>query len=431
MFRRFTTVVSIRVLRPLLITLFAGTLTYAGGASATTRARPAPNVVENGSDLVLYHFNNNSSPNIAFDPAGNIYAGVKNGVLTIAPDGTNGFIPAYPAGGGDIAFAAGFLWINAYEGVVRLRTDGSDRLYFQLGGRDRTVLTAGPDGVYFSFVDLTGEVQIARLSAVKPKLTLFPLGKGRYQQTRSDVKLVMGADGRMYFDSAEGGHGERLGRLETNGTITFFKGTNTCGAITGDLIRGPAALYYIAAPAPEAGLRLCRVTYAGNYAALSPTLPGAGPTSLTADDSGDVWTANLYGAGLYSLNVPTGKLSGPIDLGGIPISALRTGPDENVWFYTENALRQVFLGAYVRHAMAFVPTTLTLSAASPSYDFFVSEPVAAGRYSAVSLDPSVATVSPASSPVGRFTVTETGHGKTSIMVTDSYGNVSSVAVTAN
>jgi hypothetical protein len=104
---------------------------------------------------------------------------------------------------------------------------------------------------------------------------------------------------------------------------------------------------------------------------------------------------------------------------------------QNIYFFGAYPSNQLYFGEYVRHQLSFTPSVVGLLYSDAAEDVYVSEPVKSGPWTAVSLNPAIATATPSLSTVGRFSVTEIGHGSTSIKVTDVYGNVEYLPVTAN
>ena len=81
--------------------------------------------------------------------------------------------------------------------------------------------------------------------------------------------------------------------------------------------------------------------------------------------------------------------------------------------------------------MSFTPSVVGLLPSDAAMNFYVSEPIAGGPWRAVSLNPATATVTPVSSSAGRFSVTQVGHGSTSIKVTDQARAMEVHAVTTD
>jgi hypothetical protein len=402
-----------------------------GTVPASGHVGHAPSVVEDGSDLELFSSLGNMTRQVAFDPAGFAYSEYGGGILRVGPDGSQTFIPAdersptaYPR---TIIYSAGYLWFAVYGGYGFETTTGTNGSFH---AQDFTDPTAAPDGIYTN--PFPGEIQHTDLNF---KRTIYPVYLPGAQV--ADIgPMIYGPDGHLYFDVVAvttRTNPHRLARLESNGTVTVFPTANPCG-VPSQFVIARNALYFIGNNGTA--FTLCQVTFGGSFKALSAPFAinysSNGP-GITADNDGDIWTVNLFGNGLYSYNIATAQTTGPYEPGILNdlYSLLYTGPDENIYFYGRYQTSQVFFGCYVRHLETIIPSTMNLSGVNSFRDFYVSEPVRNERWYAVSLNPAVAAVTPASSPIGRFKVTETGTGTTSIVVTDSFGNIRYEPVTAN
>jgi hypothetical protein len=429
-------------MRPLV---FALVVMFSTSAFARANVVTRPNVVENCSDVVLFHYPGNGVAALAFTPDGSAYSEYQNDILKIAPDGTMTLLPENdrmePDRGQNIVYSNGYLWYEVYHGIVRIRPDGSEHRFFQFtltrdGLHYPSYMTAGADGLYFNFVTRTyfqpSVYHIGRLDA-RGVLTVFSL-PATYAAI-NDLPMVWAA-GHLYFeysDSTRSSVGS-LGRLESTGAITLLPGSSHClGGST--LVAARNALYSIGA-AYDASLNylgeaLCRATLRGNFATLTAPTQHAFFGYIGVDAQDDLWTTNFFGNGLYSYDIATASVSGPFEPSLLPAPGLYVyvGPDQNVWTFTRNA-GQGFVAIYVRHVLMFEPTTVDVSAGAPAARFITIESLLRGPWTAKSLNPAIATVAPAMSQSGRFTVTEVAPGDTSIAVTDLYGNVLYEPVTA-
>jgi hypothetical protein len=432
------------MLRPLFVLL---AIFFSSGVSASASVVAHPNVVENGSDVVLYNYPGRGVAPLAFTPDGSAFAEYGNGILKIAPDGTETLLPAddriVARLAQTIVYSNGYLWYEVYHGIVRIKPDGSQHRFFQFS-QDRqgfhypADLTAGADGLYFNYVT-QGSFQasvyhIARID-VRGVLTVFslPATSGFI----ADLPMVW-AKGHLYFEYATTSPTSRgsLGRLESDGTIPILPGSSHCfGSST--LVFARNAFYFIGeaydASLKSLGQALCRATLRGNFATLTPPTQTFSYGFLDVDAQDELWTPDLFGNGLYSYDIATAKVSGPYEPSKIsdPGPFLNIGPDQNVWTFTPGPFHASFITVYVRHVLMFEPTKVDLSAFAPSANFVTVESLLRGPWTAKSLDPAIATVTPAMSQSGRFTVSETGAGTTSIAVTDLYGNVLYEPVTAH
>ena len=425
--------------------ILAIVLPFVGAPASSMAVAPSgnshgrvPAVVENGTDLELFTYPVGAGfPQFTFTPDGSAYA-IFNFyyLIKVAPDGTTSFIPIPtrgPVGAqqyGSILYADGYLWFaSRFGGYFHMKPDGTNGTFHaQLFSN----AVAAPNGIVVSrndTIEFVNGTTFARTDYAVPHPGITEMGSVR--------QMILGPDGRLYFEYAppvgKTAPSDVLARLETNGTFTFFKGRNSCGIPQSGFVNARNAIYFVGG-APNVSARLCRVTYVGTYSSLSAPHfhpPNGFFSNAAADSDGNVWVANVLGAGLYSYATSTGTTSGPYEYGVLDNLGnwVVVGPDQNVWTYGYLATDKPFFGAYVRHLETFTPTSVSLSALDPASDFYVTEPVKSAPWTAYSLNPAIATVSPASSIVGRFKVTSVAAGSTSIVVTDVYGNVRSEPVT--
>jgi hypothetical protein len=184
----------------------------------------------------------------------------------------------------------------------------------------------------------------------------------------------------------------------------------------------------------NAGNAVCRSTVHGRIGPVTPLTQN--PTSAIAVDAqANVWSAGLFGPGLASYNLVNKTVSSPVGPAGATLYSgyLYTGPDQDIYFFGHYGPNQTLFGAYVRHQMVVTPDSIDLNSFdNASVEFFVTESVKGGApWTVRSLDSGVAIVSPASSLVGRFHVSEVHAGSTTLVVTDALGNVSYLPVTAS
>jgi hypothetical protein len=460
---------TIALLLSLLISLWYGSST--ASLAATSRPLAATSSLLPSypqGDLNRSLVPGNQPGNVAFTPDGSAYSLVRDGLLRIAPDGTKSFVGgASIYGGGSISnrivYSNGFLWFQVHQGLERMHPDGTDRRYLQLPGalrqRDLDNFTAGDDGIYYTYYKMTiapngvdgleGPVLVSISNSfvinIYPLVSPTVILRDGYYYGPSVGSIVNGPDGNVYFEyQALPGKAVYFGRVTPSGNVTHFADANRCGTAQ-SFVYSHDAFYFFSytesnGPAPGTN-KLCRVILStGQYTTvLTRTAPTPANTDVgvVADNDGNLWTAGFFGTGLYSYTIATGVISGPVDPNVLNIfssyrhSNLYIGPDQNIYFFGLYASNQLYFGDYVRHQMSFTPSVVGLVYSDAAEDFYVSEPIKSGPWTAVSLDPTIATVTPATSTVGRFSVTEVGHGSTSIKVTDGYGNVRYLSVTAN
>ena len=406
-------------------------------------------------DLKLYHFPGNVQGNVGLTPDGSAYSLVRSGLLHIAPDGTKTFVPLSGAGavikvGGKLVYSNGFLWYEVRGGLIRMHPDGTDPRYLQVLSNfresDLTNLTAGADGIYYTYYNGTASGYQPVLVSVTNTFvkTLYPLvaPAPQYPSGSTVGSIVYGPDGNVYFQYNNPPHKGSFGRVTPSGVVTLFPHPDPCGGAA-KLVYAKGSFYFrgntASGSTPVTSL-LCRVSPStGEYTVVvtKNSISPDRPFDIVADNDGNLWTAGFFGTGLFSYSIATGVVSGPIDPTVVNVRTsylyqnLYIGFDQNIYFFGGYASNQLYFGAYVRHQMSFTPSAVGLLPSDAAMNFYVSEPIAGGPWSAVSLNPAIATVMPVSSSVGRFSVTQVGHGSTSIKVTDVYGNVAYLPVTAN
>ena len=425
----------------------------------TGNVRPA--IVENGSSVVTYRIQNKTLSTIAFAPDGSSFTIVRNGILKIAPNGAQSILPNAvvseydrPAdtGSPSIVYANGFLWYEAYRGIVRERPDGTGHRWYQFGLNtngflNSMALTASSDGIYFTAThagslssppfSVIGHIDAAFQLSVTPVAALF---------AQRVPQLVWSPDNRLdYFEvNAVYDPAKRadtfttyMYQLQADGSSLLLGTGNGC--TPSDIpVSALGAIYFIGSKFGVSGSTvdenaLCRATVHGSIQPITPRSQNS-PSAIAVDSQGDIWSAGFFSTGLRSYNLLNKAISNPANLDGLTVDPefLYVGPDQNVYFYSSDQAGFLY-GAYVRHQMVVTPNSLNLNAFdNASIEFFVAEPVKGGAaWTARSLDPSVATVTPTSSIVGRFHVNEVHVGSTTIVITDALGNVSYVPVTAN
>jgi hypothetical protein len=185
----------------------------------------------------------------------------------------------------------------------------------------------------------------------------------------------------------------------------------------------------------------------GNSASVSINVTGSlsvNPTSLSFNDTGpgnsQIFTAsepNYVGpltassADTSVATVTPGTGTGPDQV----FTVTPTGAGNTTITVSDNHgnSASVAITVTVPGALSVNPTSLNFTGLGSAnrQTFVASEPNYSGALNAVSGNPAVATVSPASGsgPTRTFTVTPQGAGTTSIVVTDTRGNSASVSIT--
>ncbi len=425
----------------LIAVLITTTLLPFSGVTHRTswRGIVKPQIVENGTDSVLFPFSlgiagNTEFSKVAFTPNGDAYfvSDVGN-VVRLSPDGTYAQF-SIPQAYFSIVYAHGKLWTTAANGVISFAPDGTQRRFFGLRTHKGSLfesITVGPDGgVYVT--ESVGSFP-AGVSGLIFRIDADGNVTSRAIPTDPNGEAAtFGSDGRLYFGYEGNPNGlGGIARLEADGTTTLFPLPHD---FPDSMVASRGSLYFDSFT--QQGF-LGRLTTGGVVSEIA--LPGGSGTqinNLSVDKGGNIWTSlTPLAAGvalLYQYNVYTGHFSGPYSPSGINkiIVGPAVGPDDNAWVVvaTQTPPAKLF-GAYVRHVQTLEPANVSLGSAQPA-SFTILETNFNGPWTAQSLSPSVATVMPASSSTGDFTVRETGPGLTSIAVKDRLGNIIYEPVTA-
>jgi streptogramin lyase len=413
-----------------------------------------PNVVENGSDVVVRPFATPlqfQAQGFTFTPDGTIYFPYFfGGAIDRFDQAGNLTTIAVPRAGsqGPIIYAHGSLWtLAASSGIVKFDVDGSRQHWYPLTFpghiAESSDIASRSDGTYVATTLLgetgvsTGTGAIERINAQSViQTTLTPYAA----QTISS-----GSDGNIYFSYAGSSNVTGIGRIAPSGAITYFP-----------VINGPQKpvysngyvyfyQYYTVAGGPGKSnqvfvdfSKMNATTGVVTHIGLPVNVgDGASPGQISIDQGGNLWmtveTSSYFGTYLlYNYDVYNGRFTGPIEpniISDLYPADVAVGPDDNVYgfaFYENSAPA---IDVYVRKVQTLEPASLSLGSASPGA-FSIRETNYTGPWTAESLNTGVATVSPATSTTGTFTVTEVGHGTTQVQVKDRLGNVSYETITA-
>jgi hypothetical protein len=402
---------------------------------STFRARPAPNIIENGTDTVLYSIPAGVSPgpqSIAFTPDGTAYFVENVGELTRFSTTGSFTTIAVPRIYGGTVYAHGALWIGANGGLVRVDPDGTHPQFIQEPYAAFNLFLGGDGNLYWS--------SPSHIYKMDSHETVTTYNTGCYYQPLGSASFAWGADGKLYFECIESSipDGSVIGiaRLEPNGTQTVLAlplNSATYEQVV-SLVASGGYIYYVTDTQPTGGGYLYRLSPAGVVTKLSRA--GGYPDDLVADQGGNLWYEsgkypNPDAAFLTFYDTYTNQVTGPYAPNVLAnVTALFVGPDDNIWLFDKSTPNDYSeFGAYVRHVQTLEPASIVVSAASPA-TFTMFETHFNGPWTAVSSNPAVAAVFPATSANGAFSVTEAGKGKTTIAVRDRLGNVSYEAVLA-
>ena len=268
----------------------------------------------------------------------------------------------------------GALWFSE-EGcadIGRITTDGTFTRYSTLPTMDPGPLTEGPDGAiwFIGSANLIGRIDtqgnISGYSVPTPES--IPQG------------LAVGIDGNLW--SWEGLNGNWL-RITTSGVMTEFPPRFATRGDGGPIIQGPGGVLYAAYQRKG---KLARFDIHKLQALTPLSIPELHPSILT----------------------------------------IATGPDRNI-YVSDNRLPGFYI--YLDHAMTVTPTSLIETVGQTLAVVATEKHTNVGSLTAVSSDPSIATVVPGSP--GTFNVTGQSGGSCTIKVHDKDGNFVDVAVTVN
>ena len=414
-----------------------------------------PNVVENGSDVVVRPFATPlyfQSKGFTFTPDGTIYFpyGFGKAIDRFDQAGNLTTIAVPRANNqGPIVYAHGSLWTPAIpSGIVKFDVDGSHQHWYPLTFPGQIAqssdIAARSDGTYVATALLnaqgvnTGTGAIERINAQSVvQTTLIPYAA----QT-----ISAGSDGNIYFSYAGSSNATGIGRIAPSGAIAYFP-----------VINGPQKpvysngyvyffQYYLVNGTggnPTQSYvdfsKMNATTGAVTHIGLPVNAGGAAsPGQISIDQGGNLWlsvlTSSYYQTYLlYSYDVYNGRFTGPIEpsiISDLYYGDVAVGPDNNVYSFAYYENSTPAIDVYVRKVQTLEPASLSLTAASPG-TFSIRETNYAGPWTAVSANPGVATASPATSTTGTFTVTEATHGTTQVQVKDRLGNVSYETITAD
>ena len=410
-----------------------------------------PHIVQNGADFIIRPFNPipAAATNVAFTPDGNAYfVDAPNEVARVSPDGTLTRIPVPRADYGahdfgsipataPFIYARGRLWMSAdASGVVSVNPDGSGRHWYPLGGAATVFggLTIGPDDAIYATAFLYDQ------STGVSKNSVFRIDR---RDTVTSVSIpvagngpaVFGSDGLLYFGYLDYPNTSGVARLERDGTTTEFPinhAVNGVHDVVG-LVLDHGSIYYEEQWGDSSFGRLTP-----NGSIVNIPLPGSFAFNLAVDKGGNIWTVVTTPSSaqqLYQYNIYTGHFNGPLAASSFDAvyAGPFVGPDDNVYMLLAPSISAFFepaaLGVLVRHVQTLEPAAVSVMSGKASA-FSILETHFNGPWTAQSLNPSIAAVSPGVSPNGTFTVRENGRGSTSIAVRDRLGNVSYESVTA-
>ena len=448
--------------------------------------RPRPSVVENGGTTVIEPFPTGQGAypppsGLAFTPDGTafFFDGNQDEIGRLSPNGTFtrlsvpgalAYYPGYLSGiepSYAVLYANGYIWMSAKNGIERILPDGSRRQHYFFGTTQLSSVARGTSGAVFAVVyyqETYNTPTYSSIYRVNVDGTVTTILKNQQQQLGN---IVAGTDGSMYVayqndNIFDGGSG--ILRINLDGSVSNIltipnvsptqtdPGSPEIGLTSLAFSLGSVYFhydyfysFYIHVPDGLARLDPNGTLTKTPYLPQQQAPPGAqNQSSIAVDQGGNLWMflqSKPPFSDLVEYDVRRGSFYNPIFPGSVFLpyytdtagEYLVVGPDDNIWWTyaasNSQGVGRAALVSYVRKVQTLAPSSLTLASGNAS-NFSVSETHYSGPWTARSLDPTIATVSPASSTTGAFVATGVGHGTTSIAVTDRLGNVSyeSIAV---
>ena len=338
-----------------------------------------------------HDFSLNGSPNfgpITPNPDGNMYFAenygtqyaigqiTPAGVVTDFPiGGTNGF-PAFGVVESMTSGSDGAIWMVRYyftqnsttSTIVRMTTTGALTEY-QTGQYQVSMIQRGPDKNLWVFGSIGFQTFMLKVSVVDGSYTVYSLPGPNIGRP------VLGSDGAFWMGSGFGDG--KMYRMDTSGNVTSY----------------PTGLQSLA----------------------GPTTAGPNKKIYIYDNP------KIYEWSIPKLRISQIKSPAPRNQ---PIYAVAIGPDDQLW--SDDGHTNMYV--LILHSILTTPSSVDVSQGSSQPLTVIEKKSTQRSFTAVSNDPTIATVSGS----GRsFTVTGVAHGSTTITVSDQIGNSLDVSVTVN
>lgn len=265
----------------------------------------------------------------------------------------------------DVAVNKGDLWVGSQcQGIVRVTPKGVGTLFSyaepQSGCNDPISLTPGIGGDVW-FVD-GYENAIGRISP-RGKIKFYPLPSDPSCNIYPSFPngITEGPDGAMWFTTQNSGdifcsgfETPAVGRVTNSGKITLYytgtTGTEHPYAPSGYITTGADGALYFPSADPYSKLVIGRITTGGAFSfseeAICPSSIACTPNTdgIAKDRSGDLWVSDYYDGVMIRYTGGSdgvGVFGVPGDTGGnenaIGPRRVTTGPDGAVWFATYTA----------------------------------------------------------------------------------------------
>jgi virginiamycin B lyase len=370
-------------------------------------------------------------------------------VMTVGPDGNIWFAAVNASGAPEIGRLKGTGTVSYFPTET-----GTG---FVLG------LAAGPDDDVW-FTSLGGNDNTWKIGKMTTRGRIvfnetLPNGYG------SQGDLAVGSDGDVWF--ALDGPGKAIGKSDPTGVVTIYR-CRFCGAsglthgpdgniwfthftpfgiakITpdGTITNYPAPANEVLGSAPAFGIdgriwfsavymlnftTIYQIGASDTNGAMSfydiPDKRNNGANDLVVGPDGEIWYAQGRHIGRVSTSGSFQEpFFEPTSFGGGAISQLAIGPDDNAWFASGT------IGVYVWLKMKAFPSSLKLTTGGAAGNLFIDESNYTHTLTAVSSDPTIATVS----SIGRhkFSVAPVAAGSCKVIVSDDRTNSISIPVTVH
>lgn len=298
------------------------------------------------------------------------------------------------------------LWYaELFQDIGSIATDGTTTDYqIPIPNEIATSVTIGPDrNIWFSEEQSPGkQMMVGRMRSDGHFFTPFQVSGGNTMAT--------GSDGRVWIP--------QINSTSINAVTVTGQNTTYC------CLQEPAIQIV---PGPDGNLWFAEKDYIGKITTSGTITEYSEPTSLGISSLGvgpdkRIWftSFNSPWIGRISLSGQTKFFQNPFN--NTPERSIIKGRDGNLWFANYNDVEVL-----IRLVLSVQPSSITFTGNGQQQTITVSETKYTGGWTATSLNPTVATVAPASQ--NTFTVTSVGSGSTSIDVADSKNNDFLVSVT--
>lgn len=226
----------------------------------------------------------------------------------------------------------GALWItDSGDGqILRMTTTGTFTTY-PLNNADAEGIVAGPDHALWFVENYFQGAAVGRITT-NGKISYFTTGISSGAALQD---IALGPDGALWFTES---FGDRIGRITRRGKITEYSTGITPGSEPYSIISGPdGALWFT----EISGGRIGRITTSGNVTEYSQGItPTERPTDIAAGPDGAMWftESEQYGSDrIRASSIGRITMSGKISEHSkfnekSEPTGIAKGPDGNMWF---------------------------------------------------------------------------------------------------